>query len=120
MYKNKNNPAMEANINERMALNGSLELSMAEYIGDALFNAIPQDHKAIAAQLLLISKIKQNCLKSSYSESELLGKAAVIQYSKKMVEIFCKYLVGRFDGWELVADDIVKELTEILKQTKNE
>lgn len=120
MYKNPNNPEMERDINERMALNGSLELSMAEYIGDALFNAIPQDHKAIAAQLLLISKIKANCLKAAYNESELLGKPAVIQFAKQMVAIFCKHLVGRFEGWELVADDIVKELEEILKQTKND
>jgi len=120
MYKNPNNPEMEKDINERIALNGSLELSMAEYILDALFNAIPQDHKAIGAQLLLVSKIKQNCLKSAFNESELLGTPAVIQFAQKMVAIFCKHLVGRFDGWELVADDIVKELKVILEQTKNE
>lgn len=119
MYKNPNNPEMEKDINERIALNGSLELSMAEYIGDALFNAIPQDHKAIAAQLLLISKIKQNCLKSSYSESELLGKTAVIKLGRQLAEVVVKYIKD-IPGYEEIIDKIIAEIKLSIMECKNE
>lgn len=115
MYKNPNNPEMERDINARIELNGSLELSMAEHILDALFNAIPQDNKAIGAQLLLISKIKGNLLKQSYNESELLGKLACQKLGRHFAEIIAKYVKD-----EEIIDKITAEIKLSIMECKNE
>jgi len=120
MYKNPNDPKMEKDINERIALNGSNELSIAEYILDELCATNPRDNKAISAQLILVSKIKQNCLKSAYNESELLGKPAVIKLAKMLVEVILRNIKNRFDGWELVIDTIAKETLTLVQDAKNE
>jgi hypothetical protein len=120
MYKNPDNPELERDINARMELNGSQELSMAEYVLDKLFNAVPQDQKSLSAQLLLVSKIKQNCLKSAYNESNLLGKDAVVKLAKMLVEVILRNIKNRFDGWELVIDTIAKETLQLTQDAKNE
>jgi hypothetical protein len=115
LYKNPNNKKMEDSVNERMAENGSLELSIAEYILEELCSADPPDLKAIGAQLALVSKIKKACLQNSFNLNELLGRPALQRLVQRMLGII------RANVQDAVCmDNIAQEMGNALANTKND